>query len=53
MSYMQSEKEINKMVKDMKEWGKKIATTPEDAKQALFEMGIVTKSGKLSKNYGG
>ncbi|MEI6702048.1 MAG: hypothetical protein WCL71_00760 [Deltaproteobacteria bacterium] len=53
MSYMQSEQEIKKMVKDMKVWGKKIAATPETAKQALYEMGIVTKSGKLSKNYGG
>ena len=53
MSYMQSEQEIKKMVINMKEWGKKIAATPESAKQALVEMGIVTKNGKLSKNYGG
>ena len=53
MSYTQSDQEIQTMVKNMKEWGKKIATTPENAQKALYEMGIVTKSGKLSKNYGG
>ena len=53
MSYTQSDQEIQTMVKNMKEWGKKIATTPENAQKALYEMGIVTKSGKLIKNYGG
>lgn len=48
-----SKKEVNTMVKEMKEWGKKIAATPESARKALFEMGIIDKNGKLSKNYGG
>jgi len=48
-----SEKEVVNMVKDMKAWGKKIAATPETARKALLEMGIIDKNGKLSKNYGG
>jgi len=48
-----SGKEAKEMVKEMKEWGKKIAATPESARKALQEMGILDKQGKLSKNYGG
>ena len=48
-----SGKEVKKMVKEMKEWGNKIAETPESARKALLEMGIINKNGKLTKNYGG
>ncbi|MEI6825245.1 MAG: hypothetical protein WCK54_06620 [Desulfuromonadales bacterium] len=39
------------MVKNMKVWGQKIAATPETARQALIEMGILDKKGKPSKQY--
>lgn len=46
-----SEQDTKKMVKNMKVWGQKIAATPETARQALIEMGILDKKGKPSKQY--
>lgn len=46
-----SEKEVKKMVKDMKEWTKKVTADPETAKNVLICIGILDKNGKPSKNY--
>ncbi len=45
------EQDTKTMAKNMKVWGQKIAATPETARQALIEMGILDKNGKPSKQY--
>ncbi|MCM2357275.1 MAG: hypothetical protein NDI77_03945 [Geobacteraceae bacterium] len=46
-----SEKEVKKMVKNMKEWTKKVTADPETAKKTLMAIGIIDKNGKLTENY--
>jgi hypothetical protein len=49
--YLESEKEQKKMIARMKAWGKKVTATEEIARKTLVEMGIITESGKLTKQY--
>jgi hypothetical protein len=44
-----SEQDIEMVVKNMKAWSQKIAATPESARQALIEMGILDKKGNPSR----
>jgi len=46
-----SDQDLKMVVKSMKAWGQKIAATPESARQALIEMGILDKKGKPSRKY--
>ena len=46
-------KEANKLIKELKAHGKKIAASPELARAELQKTGIYTKSGKLRKYYKG
>lgn len=46
-----SDQDLKMVVKNMKTWGQKIAATPESARQALIEMGILDKKGKPSRQY--
>ena len=46
-----SDQDLKMVVKNMKTWGKKIAATPESARKALIEMGILDKKGKPSRQY--
>lgn len=48
-----NKKEINKIIKEMKEYTEELKNNSEKAKQFLINAGIYTKSGKLSKNFGG
>jgi len=51
MSTSTSDQDLKMVVKSMKAWGQKIAATPESARQALIEMGILDKKGKPSRKY--
>ena len=46
-----SDQDVKTVVKNMKVWGQRIAATPESARQALIEMGILDKKGKPSRQY--
>jgi hypothetical protein len=46
-------KEANKLIKELKAHGKKISASPELAKEELQKAGINTKSGKLTQYYRG
>lgn len=48
-----TKKEINQTIKEMKLYTEELKASPEKAKQFLINAGIYTKSGKLSKNFGG
>ena len=46
-----TEKELKKLLEEMKRVGKEACATPESARAFLIKVGIITKSGKLSKHY--
>ncbi len=46
-----SDQDLKMVVKNMKVWGQRIASTPESARQALIEMGILDKKGNPSRKY--
>ena len=39
--------------KDAEAWGREVCKSPETARQALYEMGMITRTGKLTKRYSG
>ena len=43
--------ELKKLLEEMKRVGKEACATPESARAFLIKVGIITKSGKLSKHY--
>jgi hypothetical protein len=43
--------EIKEYIKDMKEYTKKVTSSPQKAKEFLSKTGVYTKKGKLSQNY--
>jgi hypothetical protein len=45
--------EAQEMKKALREYTREVTRTPEAALKALQDMGIVTKAGDLSENYGG
>jgi hypothetical protein len=42
-----------RMLKALRDYTAKITKTPEKARQALTEEGILDANGQISKNYGG
>jgi hypothetical protein len=44
-------KETKKMVEEMKLWSKKVCATPETARKALMDIGIIDKNGNLTEPY--
>ena len=48
-----SKEEIDAIIQDMQKYTEFLKNNPEKAKQFLINAGIYTKSGKLSKNFGG
>ncbi len=48
-----NKKDLEKFKKASAAYTKKVCKTKETARQALIDMGLLTKDGKLHKNYGG
>lgn len=48
---MKKDKQHKQLVKELKQFGKEMASDPELAKEQLIKAGIVTKTGRLTKNY--
>jgi hypothetical protein len=51
--YGLSKEESERVIKELREAGKKIRRTPETARAFLIKHGFITKGGKLTKRYGG
>ena len=45
--------ETKRMIEKMDAWTKKIAAKPGAAKRFLVKHGFITRTGKLTKRYGG
>ena len=48
-----STEETKRMIEKMDAWTKKIAAKPGAAKRFLIKHGFITRTGKLTKRYGG
>jgi hypothetical protein len=48
-----SKRELNAELRAIREVGKKIRKTPQSARSFLMKHGFITRSGKLTKRYGG
>lgn len=53
VAHPRSPEEVKKEVAAIKKAGKEIRRTPETARAFLIKHGYITKSGKLTKYYGG
>lgn len=45
------DKQHKQFLKELKQFGKKLISDPELARQQLLKAGIVTRTGRLTKNY--
>ena len=45
--------DVAEFEKASKELRRKVCQSPETARQALYEMGMITRAGKLTKRYSG
>ena len=48
-----TKEEYERELKALRDFGKKIRRTPETSRAFLIKYGFITKSGKLTKRYGG
>ena len=48
---MKKDKQHEQFIKELKQFGKEMASDPELAKEQLFKAGINTKTGRLTKHY--
>lgn len=48
-----SEYEAKLILKSLEKFQKRVLSSKKEARRVLYEMGLITKSGKLSKRYGG
>lgn len=46
-----NQKDADKFRKDLADFTKRVTKTKETARQALIDLGIYTKAGKLTKHY--
>lgn len=46
-----TEKQLKKIIKEMKAFGKKLLDSKEESRKFLIKTGIYTKTGKLSSHY--
>lgn len=46
-----SKKEIEQIDKQLKSYGKKVASSKKLSEEFLYDIGVTTKNGKVSKHY--
>lgn len=51
MNRILNQKDADKFCRDSAEFTKRVTKTKESARQALIDLGIYTKDGKLTKHY--
>ena len=48
-----STEETKRMIKKLNKWADDLAKNPDEARKFFIKHGFITKSGKLTKRYGG
>ena len=48
-----SHEEVQRMIKKLNKWAGDLAKNPDEARKFFIKHGFITKTGKLTKRYGG